>query len=56
MSSALPSPGYQSTMPEGGGVQVRHLPAEPALTMAEISEAVSARLKISTSSIRPVNR
>jgi hypothetical protein len=34
MSLALPSPGHQLTMFGGGGVQVRHLPALPALTIA----------------------
>jgi hypothetical protein len=33
MSLALPSPAHQATMVGGSGVQVRHLPELPALTM-----------------------
>src|SRR6266568_163738 len=54
ISLALPSPGHQLTMFEGGGTHCGlHLPALPALTIAWISACESARLKYSTSSISP---
>src|SRR5438067_8962087 len=56
MSLALPSPGHQLTMFGGGGVQVRHLPALRALTIAWISDWESARRKTSTSSICPFQK
>src|SRR6266404_7430841 len=56
MSLPFPSPGHQATMPGGGGIQVVHLPALPALKMPPISDCERARLMYSTSSITPEKR
>jgi hypothetical protein len=40
----------------GVGMTVAHLPAEPALKIKSSSCSVSARLKISTSSIAPLKK
>jgi hypothetical protein len=56
MSFGFPSPGHQLIMFGGGGVQVRHLPALPALTIDWISACESARRKTSTSSICPFQK
>src|SRR6266571_7686217 len=54
ISLALPSPGHQLTMFEGGGTHVGlHLPELSALTIAWISACDNARLRISTSSTSP---
>src|SRR3990172_8273850 len=54
MSNAFPSPPHQETRSDGGETHL-HLPALRALAIAAISSALRARLKISTSSIRPLN-
>src|SRR5438477_7344555 len=41
MSLPLPSPGHQAIIPGGGGIQVGHLPALPALKMAASSDCES---------------
>src|SRR5436190_1383664 len=55
MSFGVPSPGHQLIMFAGGGVQGLHLPALPALKILNISVAPRTRLKVSTSSMRPLN-
>src|SRR5436853_2266491 len=56
MSLPFPSPGHHPTIAGGGGMQVLHLPAEPALAMAAISVVERARLKYSTSSMVPLKK
>ena len=53
ISSPLLSPGHQLIMPSGAGVH-GHLPVQLELEILRISAPVSARLKISTSSVRPL--
>src|SRR5947209_6887061 len=55
MSSVLPSPGHQLTIPAGAGVHA-HFPEVPAPAIAATSPAERARPKTSTSSISPLKK